>query len=102
AAVATVTEDAPVTAPAGSTRTVYVPATGSVWTSMNAPLDVIVALACVEPSGRTSAIEPALTGVEVNLTVTFWFRVPANVTFAFWPGIVVVTVAADPPTVVDA
>ena len=61
-----------------------------------AGLEIVTGEASVVPSGfRIETFVLQQTGV--TFTLTRWAAVPANVSFAFWPGVVVVTVTAAPP-----
>jgi hypothetical protein len=75
---------APVADPAGSSTIVYVPATGSWVTSMNAPLVLMGADASgVDVPGCSSDTVPDVIAVEVVLMLTFWLTEPLNVSLAF-------------------
>jgi hypothetical protein len=56
-------------------------------------------LVSVVPSGLriVSPVDPKVMLLRAMLTTSF--AVPVNVTVAFWPGTVVVTVTVGPPTV---
>src|ERR671923_310821 len=89
----------PVADPWGARKIVYVPVAGRTTVSMNPPpVPKLDGATSVDPSG--SAIEIRLMQqVGPILTLTRCPTVPANVTSAFWPGVVVVTVTAAPPGV---
>jgi hypothetical protein len=68
---------------------------------MKAPLGPIGIDSDVK-SGAISESVPDVIAVEVSLTLTRWVGLPVNVSRAFWPEAVVVTVTGGPPAVIGA
>ena len=95
----------PVELPPGSTKMVYVPATGKVWVPIDPPLVPTEVETRFVPSGfRIDTV--VLQQIEVPMVtllisrLTCWPAVPLKVNRAFCPGVVMFTVTAAPPGVI--
>src|SRR5439155_850330 len=82
-------------------KMVYVPLCGSVFVSMKPPLTpTSVGERRLDPSGFLIEMFAPQQFDCATLMLIRRPAVPANVRLAFWPGAVVVTVTAAPPTVI--
>lgn len=88
----------PVLAMAGSIFTVCVPVVDRVCVAKLKLLALEKEDVRKDPSGLSSVTVTVLMVLLVSRTVTCWFDVPLKVREPFWPGIVVVTFTAEPPT----
>ena len=93
----TVTVMVPTVVPVGSTSTVYVPSAESCVRSRKAPEPANGFGVSDEPSGRRIATVPLGNVLPVSWTLTIWPAPAANVSRAFSPGSVVVTLTELPP-----
>ena len=91
----------PVAVPVGSIRIVYSPEAGKLTVGkLKLAADVVVEVDVV-PSGPMRLAVTELKVLEVNCTVACCPPIALKVTFAFWPGTVVVAVTPLPPDVID-
>jgi YD repeat-containing protein len=89
----------PVREPPMSMKIRYVPVTGRVIAANVVPLPTPSQSRKSEPSGLKIRTLLLPTVTLLNSQLTTWLAAPANRMFEFWPGTVVVTVAAGPPIV---